>query len=155
MGYNNIRECELAFSRNEVKEYLEGIGVYTEPPDKYSDHPPTDVHTRNNCINMLYARDKDINYILKYKESLLELSKGRVDQLQIALKYIMAQLQLENKNSASFKLDDKNFYEELKRIIQSKENEIKNTHEQELADMWNILEVQNKYIESKTGYNIR
>ena len=155
MNYNYLGVCESAFSRNEVKEYLEGIGVYTEPPNKYLDEPPTDIIGRNNCINMLYARDKDESYILKFKEALLELSKGRLDQLQMAMKYIMAQLQLENKNSADFKLDDKNFYEELKRIILSKENEIKNTHEQELADMWNVLEVQNKYIESKTGYNIR
>ena len=52
MAYNNVRECELAFSRNEVKEYLEGIGVYQEPPDRYSNTPPVDIFTRNNCINI-------------------------------------------------------------------------------------------------------
>ena len=155
MGYNNLRECELAYSRNELKEYLEGIGKYQEPPDRYSDTPPVDIYTRNNCINSLYERDKDTNYITKYMSSILELSNGRIDQLEIAMKYIMAQLQLEQKKSSSFQLNNKEFYEELKRIIQSKENEIKSTKVTELASMWEMLDIQNQYISSKTGYNIK
>ena len=60
MAYNHVRECELAFSRNELKEYLEGVGKYQEPPDRYSDTPTLDVSTRNNCINFLYGQEKKI-----------------------------------------------------------------------------------------------
>ena len=153
MGYNNLRECELAYSRDELKDYLEGIGKYQEPPDRYSNNPPVDIFTRNNCINSLYDRDKDMKYIEKYMSSLIELSKGRIDQLEIAMRYIMAQLQLEQDNSASFNLNSKDFYEEIKNTIQSKEHEIKSSRE--LAGMWEILDLQDQYISSKTGYNIK
>ena len=154
MAYNHVRECELAFSRNELKEYLEGVGKYQEPPDRYSDTPTLDVSTRNNCINFLYGQEKKSEYIEKYMEAILSLANGKVSQLKIAMRYIMAQLQLESIQSASFRLNDKEFYEQLKRTIIAKEQEIKNNHDAELENMWQILDVQDKYISSKTGYNI-
>lgn len=155
MGYNHVRECELAFSRNELKEYLEGVGKYQEPPDRYSDTPTLDVSTRNNCINILFGQENNSEYIEKYMEAILSLANGKVSQLKIAMRYIMAQLQLESIQRASFQLNDKEFYEQLKRIIIAKEQEIKNNHDAELENMWQVLDVQDKYISSKTGYNIK
>ena len=99
-------------------------------------------------------KKKKSEYIEKYMEAILSLANGKVSQLKIAMRYIMAQLQLESIQSASFQLNDKEFYEQLKRTIIAKEQEIKNNHDAELENMWQILDVQDKYISSKTGYNI-
>ena len=114
-----------------------------------------DIFTRNNCINILYDEKKNQKIIDQYSDAIISLTKGDVKQIHIAMQYIMAQLQLESNNRASFNLNNKEFYEQIRKVISSKENEIKSNHDKELSDMWDILELQDEYISSKTGYNIK
>ena len=149
MSYDNLGECEVAYSRDELKEYLEGIGTYEEPPNRYLDRPPVDISTRLSCINSLYERNKDQYYIKKFMSALLELSNEGVEQLQIAMRYIIKQLVLEENKRASFELNDEEFYEQLKQIIIAKQHDI------ELANMQQTFELHNQRISSMTGYSIK
>lgn len=68
------------------------------------------IPTRTSCINEYYNETQDIGSINYFKNSLIELSGIDSNKLQIAVKYVMAQLNLEKTDAASFKLDDKDFF---------------------------------------------
>ena len=85
----------------------------------------------------------------------MKLAKGDLEQLKLSMRYIMSKLSSEQEGLVDFKLDDEKFYKELKDIISSREDEIKNTKEKELANMWNMVEVGDECISNYTGYNIK
>lgn len=152
--FNDSAVCKMAFEKNELKEYLCGDGKYAEPADRYSDKPDVDIPTRMSCINDYYGEVQDVNVIERFKKTLIELCGTDIDKLQISVAYVMAHLQLENNDVATFKLDDKDFFDKLRVQIVNCVNrgEESKNNDEELMEM---LDIQNDYISSHTGYSIK
>ena len=153
--FNDYNVCKMAYEKKELKEYLCGEGNYAEPADRYSDAPSLDVPTRMSCINEYYNETQDIGAINYFKDSLIEISGVDTDKLQIAVKYVMAQLNLEKRESSSFKLDDKEFFDKLRVQILKLSPENKEEKSEKDNELLEMLEIQNDFISGYTGYSIK
>lgn len=152
--FNDYNVCKMAFENDEVIMYLKGENQYSEPADRYSDIPEVDIPTRTSCINDYYKEIRKDSIIDKFKKSLISISSMDKKNLQLALKYVMAQLQLEKRNAASFKLDDKIFFDNLRTIIANANinSTLGSVENKELQEM---LDIQNNFISNYTGYSIK
>lgn len=146
--------CKDAFEKLEVKEYLCGVGDYVEPPNRYSAKPGIDIGARIVSINWLYNKLKKEEIIELFEKALLEMSEEK-ETFKMCMLYLMSQLQFEKKDIASFKLNNKSFYRQLRENTNKMLNSMISNHDQELNQMINTIKYQDNYISDYTGYNIK
>lgn len=152
-GFNNLRACEMAYNKGEFLQYLEGVGEYVEPPSRYENNPVLNVDTRCSCVNALYRQTNDKKIIDTFKEVLNQLALGNQKQFKISIRYIISQLRLENRNSASFKLDDVMFFMNIKDDIIKQKQRI--SRKEELDDMCDFVDYYNERMEDISSFRLK